>query len=175
MANAVSATIWKSSSQVLLNLENENFQTTTQSQRIDVVEEIASYLIHLADRWVYREAGEDSRVRFVSALARDMARMLEDSRCDVQGVGEYQQAFIERLNRRSSDYAEYRFDIEEGASFRLRSTFGQHIAEAMGERDNKWIPDYIIGRESPIAESALFRSLKGLVKFDEESGSAGTQ
>jgi hypothetical protein len=43
----------------------------------------------------------------------------------------------------------------------------------MGERDKRWIPDYIVGREAPEIETALKRSLSGLVIFDkpENSGS----
>jgi len=37
----------------------------------------------------------------------------------------------------------------------------------MGERDNRWIPDYIVGREAPEIETALKRSLSGLVTFDQ--------
>jgi hypothetical protein len=36
----------------------------------------------------------------------------------------------------------------------------------MGARDNKWIPDYIIGREAPEIEATLRLSLSGLVAFD---------
>ena len=40
MANAVSAVVWKAAAQVVLNLENDNFETTTQAQRVDLVEEV---------------------------------------------------------------------------------------------------------------------------------------
>jgi len=36
----------------------------------------------------------------------------------------------------------------------------------MGERDSRWIPDYIVGREAPEIEAALKRSLAGLVSFE---------
>jgi len=40
MANAIGATIWKLAANVVLNLENENFETATQGQRIDIMEEM---------------------------------------------------------------------------------------------------------------------------------------
>jgi hypothetical protein len=114
MANAIGSTIWKLAAEVVLNLENENFETDTQAQRIDIMEEVVCYLVHLCDRWVYPQADQQQRAEFISALVRDMARMLEDSRVDVQGDGEYQSAFFEKVNQRSGDYAGYSFDEEEG-------------------------------------------------------------
>ena len=47
MANAIGATIWKLAANVLLNLENENFETTTQGQRVDILEEVVCYLVQI--------------------------------------------------------------------------------------------------------------------------------
>ena len=172
MANAIAATIWKLAAEMVLNLENENFETETQAQRVDIVEEALCYLVHACDRWIYPRAGAAARAEFVSALAGDLARLLEESRVDVQGPGEYRQAFIDRLNRRSGDYSGFNFDTAEGASFPLRCRFGDHVQEKMGARDRRWIPDYVVGREAPEMESALMRALAALVSFDGESGGA---
>jgi hypothetical protein len=173
MANAIGATVWKLAADVVLNLENENFETNTQAQRVDIMEEVICYLAHVCDRWVYPRADQEQRAGFVSALVRDMARMLEDSRVDVQGEGEYQAAFLEKVNQRSADYAVYSFSEEDGGSFAMRCRLGDRVQAAMGERDKRWIPDYIVGREAPEIETALKRSLSGLVIFDkpENSGS----
>jgi len=166
MANAIAGSIWKLAAEVLLNMENENFETETQSQRIDIMEEIVSYLVHIVDRSVYEQASQQQREVFISALVADLARMLEDSRVDVQGVDEYRADFIDKLNRRSAEYAVYRFSSGEGGSFSMRCKLGERVAAAMGERDRRWIPDYIVGREAPEIETALGRSLSGLVSFD---------
>ena len=166
MANAIGSTIWKLAANVVLNLENENFETTTQGQRIDIMEEAVCYLAHYCDRWTYDRADQAQRSEFISSLVRDLARMLEDSRIDVQGDGEYQAAFLEKMNQRSGDYAGYGFSAEEGGSFAMRCRFGDQVRDSMGARDNRWIPDYIVGREAPEIETALKRSLSGLVAFD---------
>ncbi len=167
MANAIAASIWKLASNVVLNLENENFETETQGQRIDIMEEIVCYLVHAVDRRVYPQADEAQRAEFVSALVRDLARLLEDSRVDVQGTGEYRAAFIDKVNQRSAEYAGYGFSDAEGGSFSMRCRLGERVAAAMGARDRRWIPDYIVGREAPEIEAALQRSLQGLVTFDK--------
>ena len=166
MANAIGATIWKLAANAVLNLENENFETETQVQRIEIMEEIVCYLVHISDRFVYTRANQDQRSEFISALAADMARMLEDSRVDVQGAGEYRTAFIDKLNRRSTDYSGFGYSDEEGAGFALRCRLGDRVQSTMGARDNRWIPDYVVGREAPEMEAALKRSLSGLVVFD---------
>lgn len=170
MANAIGASIWKLAAGVVLNLENENFETDTQAQRIDIMEEVACYLVHVCDRWIYARADQDQRAVFISALVKDMGRMLEDSRVDVQGEGEYQADFFDKVNQRSGDYAGYSYSDDEGGSFAMRCRLGDRVQAAMGERDSRWIPDFIVGREAPEIEAALKRSLSGLVSF-ENSGS----
>lgn len=167
MANAIAGTIWKLAAEVVLNLENENFETDTHSQRIDIMEEIAGFLVHMTDRWIYSRAGPEQRDRFVSALVKDLARLLEDSRVDVQGEGEYRPEFIAKVNRRGAEYAGYSYSAEAGASFAMRCTLGDRVQAVMGERDGRWIPDYIVGREAPEIEQALRRSLDGLVSFGD--------
>jgi len=166
MANAIGSTIWKLAAAVVLNLENENFETETQAQRIDIMEEVVAYLVHVCDRWVYNSADQEQRAEFISVLVKDMGRMLEDSRIDVQGEGAYQAEFFDKVNRRSGDYAGYSYSQDEGGSFALRCRFGDRVQAAMGKRDSRWIPDFIVAREAPEIETALRRSLAGLVTFD---------
>jgi stalled ribosome rescue protein Dom34 len=166
MANAIGATIWKLAANVVLNLENENFETATQDQRIDIMEEVVCYMVHISDRWIYPRADQPQRAEFVSSLVKDMGRMLEDSRVDVQGPGEYQAAFFDKVNQRSGDYSSYAFSEHEGCSFAMRCRLGDRVQASMGDRDNRWIPDYIIGREAPEIETALRRSLTGLVVIE---------
>jgi len=168
MANAIAATIWKLAANLLLQLENDNFETTTQAHRIDVMEEVICYLVHYSDRWIYPQASQQQRDLFITSLAKDLARMLEDSRFDVQAPGNYQSSFFDKLNQRSADYADYSFSSEVGASFAMRCRLGDQVRNVMGERDSKWIPDYILGREAPDIEISLKRSLTGLVTFERE-------
>lgn len=167
MANAIAATIWKLAANVVLNLENENFETDTQAQRIDIMEEVICFLVHYCDRWIYSRADQDRRQAFIGALAQDMARMLEDSRVDVQGEGEYRAAFIDKLNRRSAEYAGFAFSDEDGPGFAMLCRLGDQVQDAMGARDQRWIPDYVVGREAPEIGTSLRRSLTGLVSFSD--------
>ena len=165
MANAISASIWKLAADVVLNLENDNFETSTQQQRVDLLEELACYEVNFSDRWLYSQSADPARAEFIDCLVRDLARLLEDSRIDVQGGEGYQPAFIDKLNQRAADYATFNYSEDEGCSFAMRCRLGEKVQQAMGARDNRWIPDYIVGRDAPAVEVALRRSLVGLVRF----------
>jgi len=167
MANAVVAAVWKLAAQVLLNLENENFETSTQGQRLDVMEELIIFLVHMVDRRTCEQTSAANRSRFISALVKNLARMLEESRIDVQQAGGQQAAFIEKCNLRTAEYSTYSFSVDDGASFAMRCQLGAHIMQTMGPLDNKWIPDYIVGREAPEIEATLRQTLIGLVEFDD--------
>ena len=168
MASAIAATIWKLAANVLLQLENDNFETTTQAQRIDIMEEVICFMVHYSDRWIYPQASQQQRDQFITALVKDLGRMLEDSRVDVQALGSYQADFFDKVNQRSADYSTYSFSDTEGASFAMRCRLGDRVQGAMGERDSKWIPDYIVGREAPEIEASLKKSLTGLVVFEQK-------
>ena len=169
MANAIGSTIWKLAASVVLNLENENFETETQGQRVDLLEELACYLVHYCDRWIYTRASEEQRGEFIDFLVRDIARLLEDSRIDVQGGGQYQAAFVDKLNQRCADYAGFSYNEDDGCSFAMRCRLGEKAQAAMGTRDERWIPDYIVGREAPSVEATLKRSLTGLVRIEGQN------
>lgn len=168
MANALAGVVWKLAAGIILTLENENFETTTQSDRLNVMEEMIIFLLHVVDRRIYVQTGTDNRQRVIAALAGDMKRLLADSRFDVEGKECDSSLFVDKLNLRASEYARYAHTTEEGASFAMRCVLGQHIMEQMGQRDSKWIPDYIISREAPRAEQTLKNALAGLVSFSDK-------
>ena len=167
MANALAAAIWKLGAEVVLSLENENFETSTQIQRLDVLEEFVIFLLHMADRRIYPQTTAEIRSRFISALARDLDRLLADSRFEFEGHVEDGKRFIDKVNRRTGEYSNYQYSAVDGASIALRCTLGEHIRAQMGERDSKWVPDYIIEREAPAAERSLKIALEGLVSFGD--------
>ncbi|MEA3412864.1 MAG: hypothetical protein U9R74_15185 [Pseudomonadota bacterium] len=162
IAGAMSANIWGIAGEGLLNLENEGFETTTHSQRLDVISEFVVYLIHMTDRLLYGEYEEDVRREFILALARQLVGLIDDNRRDADGSGDYREETIAFINERMTEYSEFAFDREEGPGFGLRRTLGQHVRDRMGAKDNKWIPDYVIDLEAPKAMAALQRSLRSM-------------
>lgn len=167
IASAVGVNIWRIAGEGLLNLENEGFETISQSQRLDVIGEFVAFLIHMADRLVYQKSSENQRHKFITELAKHITNTMQNNRIDANGPGQYREAFIEFLNTRMSDYSECSFSEEGGPGFSLRRIFGDHVRQQMGAKDNKWIPDYVMDVEVPKAMEALDRVLHSMLNLDQ--------
>jgi hypothetical protein len=150
---------WRIAGQALLNLENEGFQTDTQSQRLDVLQEICAFLVHVTDRRVHEPLDEQERQRFIIALALKLADTYHDNRVDCEGRGkDFRQPFIDTLNNRMAEYAEFRF--EDGApGYAFKRYLGERITDTMGPRDRKWISDQVMDIEIPEMLKTLNKGL----------------
>ena len=162
-AGVIAFNLWKIASANVLNLENEGFQTDTQSQRIDVIEELIAFYVSLVDRLAAEKAyDEDKRRQLIVALAMSLAKTVKDNRVDFDGEGEHSRVFVELLNERMSEYAGFAYsDGEPG--FQLRRRVGEHVQAVMGEKDNKWVPDQVMEIEIPDALKVFKRVVRGLI------------
>ena len=50
----------------------------------------------------------------------------------------------------------------------MQCRFGERVQAVMGAREQRWIPDYVVGREAPEIEISLRRALTGLVHFSND-------
>jgi hypothetical protein len=162
-AGVVAFNLWKIASANVLNLENEGFQTDSQSQRVDVIEELLAFYVSLVDRMAAdKDYDEDKRRQLIVALAMNLAKTVKDNRIDFDGEGEHSRVFVELLNERMSEYAGFSYsDGEPG--FQLRRRVGEHVQAVMGEKDNKWVPDQVMDIEIPDAMKVFKRVVRGLV------------
>lgn len=167
VAGALASIIWRIAGNTVLSLENEGFETVTNSQRLDVFEELCAFLIHVTDRLVHDDMTEDERRRFIVALAVKTASIYHDNRIDADGAGpNYGHRFIEALNPRMSDYAEFSFaDGEPGYAF--KRYLGEAVTRTMGPKDSKWIADQVMEIEVPKMLAPLKKSLKDLFSTEQ--------
>ena len=160
-ASAVAFILWRIGQQGILNLENEGFQTDSQAQRVDIMEEFLAFLLHIVDRMTADDLSMEERQIVITALAKHLANRVQENRTDIQGKGEYRQSLIELLNRRAADYAEFSFtDGEPGYAF--RRYFGENVRAVMGEKDNQWITDQVMDIEVPEAMKPLRKAVSDL-------------
>lgn len=162
-AGVVAFNLWKIASANVLNLENEGFQTDSQSQRVDAIEELLAFYVSLVDRLAAdKDYDEDKRRQLIVALAMNLAKTVKDNRIDFDGEGEHSRVFVELLNERMSEYAGFSYsDGEPG--FQLRRRVGEHVQAVMGEKDNKWVLDQVMDIEIPDALKVFRRVVRGLV------------
>ncbi|MEM7304691.1 MAG: hypothetical protein AAF372_04105 [Pseudomonadota bacterium] len=169
IASAISSNVWLLAADACLSLENEGFETNTQSQRLDVISEFLAFSLHLVDRMTYGELDEDERVRFINALGVILATLIQDNRVDSNGPGEYRPQFVELLNLRMDDYSECSYDDESGPGFSLKRVLGNAVMQVMGDTDKKWIPDYVIDIEAPKIVKGINRVMLGMGDSLEEA------
>ena len=162
IASAISSNVWLLAADGCLNLENEGFETNTHSQRLDVISEFLAFSLHIVDRMTHGELEEDERVRFINALGVALANLIQSNRIDANGPGEYRNAFVDLLNERMDEYSECAYDEETGPGFSLKRIFGTRVMDVMGEKDKKWIPDYVIDAESPKVIKGIKRVMLGM-------------
>lgn len=153
---------WRIAQNSVLDLENNDFQTDTQQQRIDIIAEYLAFTIHMIDRMTIDKFDDDQRMRFMTELAQKSAKNYYDNMKEFAGPGEYRQQFIDLLNRRIEDYAEFKYDDTDGPSFPMRRFFGNLIAERMGEKNKRWVADQIIDVEVPNLMDELNKAVPNL-------------
>ena len=162
IASAVSSNIWLLAADGCLNLENEGFETSTQSQRLDVISEFLAFSLHVVDRMTYGELEEEERVRFINALGLCLANLVYENRIDANGPGDHRNNFIQLLNERMDEYSECEYRQDTGPGFSLKRIFGNHVMGVMGDKDKKWIPDYVMDAEAPKVLAGIKRVMNGM-------------
>lgn len=162
--SALAANTWKLAAEGLLNLENAGFETQTNSQRLDAISEFLAYSIHLIDRLSYRRLDEKQREQLINAIAARSREIVCDNRRDSGQRDDDGREFVDLVNRRGNEYAKCSFDAEEGPGFTMRRMLGGYIQDVMGEKDNKWIPDYVLDAEAPEIFKGLKRATRSLLQ-----------
>lgn len=160
IAGVIGFNLWVLAGESCLFLENEGFENVSHFQRLDVIAEFTAFGAHVADRMVFDEMTATEREIFINALGQHLADTMQSNRADVE-VGEYRSDFINLLNERMNEYSECGYTNEDGPSYSMRRIAGTHVQEVMGDKDNKWIPDYVIDSEIPKLLIALKRVFKG--------------
>lgn len=164
IGSALAFNLWRIAGANVLHLENEGFQTDTYNQRLDVIAELLAFFVHVVDRMTAdKEYSEDKRRDLITALALNLSKTMHDNRQDVnQDRDDYKQPFIQMMNERMAEYAEFTFDDSE-PGFQLRRRVGEYVQEKMGEKDNKWVTDQVMEIEIPDALKTFKKVARNLL------------
>lgn len=137
---------WKVAAALVLDMENEEFQTESQAMRLDVIKEACAFLVSVTDRLVAGQLADEQRQEMITKMALKLVKDLQENGEDLLGKGQdYQAPFIALLNERMSAYAECGWDAEKAEpGFQYKRLFGDAVSKVMGAKDNKWITQHII-------------------------------
>ena len=160
---------WKIGMQTLLEIENEDFQIDSQTQRIEVMEEIMAFMVQALDRIVHGTLSDEDRGTLISMYAKKIADHVQDNARDFGGTADYRTPFIDKLNHRFEGYALTKWDNDKDApAFSMGREFGTNISDVLGPKDRKWALDYIQQVLMPEFYSLFKKTIKSVGLIDEE-------
>jgi len=145
IASALSYIGWKLSLEKARNLHGDDFEYTSDHQRVTVIVEFMSFQIHLADRLLFiDQKSDDNRVAVMNHLGKQSARIMQENCEDLFGEGDYKKGYINTLNLRSSEYSEYEFS-KKGDNYSIYRHLAKKIQDSMGlSQTNKWVMDQVV-------------------------------
>lgn len=164
VGSALGFNLWRIAGANVLHLENEGFQTDTYNQRLDVIAELLGFFVHVVDRMAAeKEYSEQERKDLITALALNLAKTMHDNRSDVnEEKQDYRAQFIQVLNERMAEYADFAYDEAE-PGFQMKRRVGEHVTAVMGAKDNKWVTDQIMEIEIPDALKTFKKVARNLI------------
>ncbi|MFA6903844.1 MAG: hypothetical protein WC236_12275 [Gallionellaceae bacterium] len=166
IAGALAFIVWRISDNTLKNVRKADFDIAIGPQYFAFLQEFLIFLVMVADRIVYTQLGEDDRIEFTGALANRVAEHMAENQVEWLGgpLREYKDSFIDRLNQRAGEYADFHYTgVETSFSFILH--LGQCMRDVVDEKDKTWVVDQIMAIEVPESVAMLEKAMKGL--FDE--------
>ena len=163
ISDALAFTLWRIADNALRNTRKFDFGIETGPQYLDFLAEYLIFLILCADRIAYHGLSADDRMTFTGNLANRTGATYAENRGRLLGENEAdcKQRFIDLLNLRSGEYADYAYD-ENGPEYGFYRYFAWCIGNILNEEDAKWIIDPMITHEAPESVKLVEKTLRGL-------------
>jgi hypothetical protein len=162
IATALAFIAWRVSVDKAINLHCERFVYRDDAQRLAVVQEYLVFLIQIADRLAHDLLPDEERRALIMALARKAIEHVQDNCQDLLGPGDYGSPFIDLLNRRSGEYAEFQL-ADDGPSYPFLRHLGFEIQALMGEsQENRWVIDQVMDKDGWEAYKTFAKAFRDL-------------
>lgn len=157
-AGVIGANIWKISLEIFKHLEKDGFRFGADRQVTVIITEFIAFLVQLTDRNVHGRSSDEERAELINAVATHLAKTMENNQLDLLGPGDYRTPFIQTMNDRFDDYAQFKY-VERDPGYACVRYFGNKVSDAMAESDNKWVLEQMMEIEAP----EMVRLIKKLV------------
>lgn len=163
LSDALAFTLWRVADNALKNTRQASFDVEVGSQYFDFLAEFLIFLVLVADRIVYRQLDAEGRAVFTGNLANRVGATYAENRSRLLDgdLKTCKQDFIDHLNRRSGEYAEFGYD-EAGPDYHFYRYLAWCIGKVLSEEDAKWALDPLITFEAPEAVQMVGKTLRGL-------------
>ncbi|MEW6687606.1 MAG: hypothetical protein AB1452_00815 [Pseudomonadota bacterium] len=147
-ASVIGANVWKLALEFFKHLEKDGFRFGSDRLVTNVLGEFIAFLVQLVDRSVHGRVSEADRAALVAEVVRHLAATMENNQLDLFGPGEYRKPFIEAMNARFAEYAEFEYKEGEPGYACLRY-FATRVSDVMAEGDNRWVVEQMMDVEAP--------------------------
>lgn len=147
-AGVIGANLWKLSIEIFKHMEKEGFRFGSDRLVTGVLTEFIAFVVQLVDRAAFGRLPEAERAALIGEVVGHLAATMENNQRDLLGPGEYRKPFIDALNARFGEYAE--FDCPGGEpSYACLRYFATRVSDAMAGGDNKWVVEQMMDIEAP--------------------------
>ena len=163
ISDALAFVVSRIADNALKNTRKAKFEIEVGPQYLDFLAEFLLFLILVADRIAYRDLSAEDRVTFTGNLANRVAETYAEnrSRLLVEDIKECKQLFIDLLNQRAGEYADFGYD-EKGPEYGFYRYLAYCIGNVLSEEDANWVIDPMISYEAPEAVKMVEKTLRGL-------------
>jgi hypothetical protein len=174
VATVLASTIWRLADKAVDNLSKANFDIVTPERGFKIIGELSCFLTHYVDRLAFARMDDSKRQNLVSAVGVRLAEIMEQNILDMTGGKtdpdyDYQDGYIDLLNRRMTDYSEFEFP-EDKASFQALRFLSLMIREGMEKTDQTWIQDQLMDIEVPEMMGMVKKNMDGFYPTGTPAG-----
>ena len=166
IGSALAFNAWRIAKDKAINLHGKDFVYENDEQRMAVIIEYLIFQVQVVDRTAHGllEMEESGRRSLIVSFVKNLAKHVQDNSIDLFGEGDHGANFIQRLNQRAGEYADYNFS-DEGPSYPFYRHLGYEIQQILGiAGDNRWVIDQVMDLDGPEIAAKMMRSLTDLTE-----------
>lgn len=164
-ATVISSMIWRLADAVVVNLSKADYDIITPQRGFKIIGEMIAFFVHVTDRMLFGRVDDGERQALIQALALRLSDIMVENIHSIVGDDgfDYRANFLDMLNRRTAEYAEFSFEPDK-PNFVVLRYLGHCLLDIMEERDQPWFIDQIMELEAPQAIETLKKTIDGLFK-----------
>ncbi|MBI3478832.1 MAG: hypothetical protein HY016_00500 [Nitrosomonadales bacterium] len=167
VAGALAFTIWRIADNALKNTRKANFEIAIGPQYFSFLTEFLVFLVQVADRVAHRQLSAEDRYTFTSTLANRVAETLAENQSRLMGnsLAAHKQRFIDILNQRAGEYADFNYGSD-GPEFAFTRYLAYCMREVMDEKDVEWVIDQMMSIAAPEAVEMVEATMRNLYESE---------
>ncbi len=147
IASALAFIAWRLALDKAIQLHCARFLYRDDAQRLSVIQEYLIFLVQIADRLAAERMDQEARRILITSLVKQLIAHWQENAEELLGPGDHGRRFVEQLDERSEEYADFRM-TEEGPSYPFLRHLGFSIQTWMGEAgENRWVIDQVMDKD----------------------------